>query len=233
MSKLTASVGENGTNKQQDVMLVQKLLKAAECDCGPVDGICGPQTTAAIRSFQSRVLSDPDGLIEPGEITWNSLSKGHELTNNTDGGQWTGDSSCWSQEKKLQSLSPRLRPKVSRVLQALKERGYQPVIFYGWRSVKVQLELVKQGNSTVRFSFHNAQLRDGTPNAYAADIVDCRYGWDKEAETSGYWKALGEEAKKQGLKWGGDWASFRDWAHVQLLENSQLREAKEESGLCD
>jgi peptidoglycan L-alanyl-D-glutamate endopeptidase CwlK len=95
----------------------------------------------------------------------------------------------------------------------------------------VQLKLYQEGNSKVKFSFHNAQKLDGTPNSYAADIIDERYAWTGQAESSGFWKALGEEAKKQGLYWGGDWSSFRDWAHIQLVENSQLALVKRESGL--
>jgi hypothetical protein len=67
-----------------------------------------------------------------------------------------------------------------------------------------------------------------TPNA--ADIVDARYGWRPEAAASGFWKALGEEAKNQGLYWGGDWPSFRDFAHVQLLPNSQLNRSGTRAG---
>ncbi len=149
----------------------------------------------------------------------------------TDLSQWTGDSAHWTQEKKSRSMNPLLRPKVQAVIKALQARGFQPKIFYGWRSVAVQLDLYKKGNSKVKFSFHNAQLPDGTPNSYAADIIDSRYGWSSEAETSGFWKALGEEARKNKLYWGGDWSSFRDWAHVQLVDNDQLAAVKRGSGL--
>ncbi len=76
-----------------------------------------------------------------------------------------------------------------------------------------------------------SNIKSGTPNSYAADVIDSRYGWTPQAETSGFWKALGEEAKKQNLYWGGDWSSFRDWAHVQLVANSELARVKKESGL--
>jgi len=42
------------------------------------------------------------------------------------------------------------------------------------------------------------------PNSYAADIIDKRWGWKKEAETNGFWTVLGEEAKERGLVWGDD-----------------------------
>jgi hypothetical protein len=145
--------------------------------------------------------------------------------------EWTGDSSKWPESKKLKSLNATLKPKVERVLAALKKRGFRPKVFFGWRSVAVQLELYKKGNTTVTFSFHNAQKRDGTPNSYAADIIDSRWAWSAAAETHGFWKALGEEAKKEDLYWGGDWKSFKDWAHVQLYPNSHLGAVKKESGL--
>lgn len=230
MSVLQASVGYLGKNLEGDVETVQSLLKSKGFDPGPVDGICGKDTIVAIRKFQATFLSNPDGLIEAGRKTWLKLA-GTGGAAPPDLSQWSGDSARWTQEKKLQSMHPELRQKVAVVLQALKVRGFQPKVFYGWRSVAVQMQLYFQGNSKVKFSFHNAQHPDGTPNAHAADIVDSRFGWAPEAEQTGFWKALGEEAKKQGLYWGGDWATFRDWAHVQLVPNGELARVKRESGL--
>ena len=212
-------------------MLVQTLLKSKGYDPGPIDGICGRNTVKAIRAFQSTFLKNPDGVVEPNRKTWLKLSSTNSISTKPNLIRWDGDSTQWSQDKKLQSMTPNLRPKVEAVLEALKQRAFNPTIFYGWRSVAVQLQLYNQGNSKVKFSFHNAQEPDGTPNSYAADIIDSRYGWSTQADTSGFWKALGEEAKKQSLHWGGDWASFRDWAHVQLVPSSQLSEIKKESGL--
>jgi peptidoglycan L-alanyl-D-glutamate endopeptidase CwlK len=213
------------------VLTVQDLLKSKGYDPGPVRGICGSETVDSIRKFQATFLPVPDGRIDPGRTTWQKLSSVGGTLEPTPSGQWSGDSSQWPLDKKLQSMHPDLRPKVRNVLTALQQRGFQPKVFYGWRSVAVQLRLYSERKSKVKFSFHNAQKPDGTPNAYAADIIDSRYGWSPQAQTSGFWKALGEEAKKQGLYWGGDWSSFRDWAHVQLVANSQLAQIKRESGL--
>ncbi len=231
MSALLASVGVNGKNLSEDVMIVQRLLKLNGHRPGPIDGICGANTINAIRKFQATFMAAPDGLIEPGRTTWGKLSATGGPPTAPHLSQWSGDCAQWSQEKKLQSMNPMLRPKVQAVQAALTQRGFQPKIFYGWRSVAVQLQLFQQGNSKVKFSFHNAQKPDGTPNSYAADIIDCRYGWTSQAETSGFWKALGEEAKKENLYWGGDWSTFRDWAHVQLVANCELARVKTESGL--
>jgi hypothetical protein len=161
--------------------------------------------------------------LKPGSFDW---------TESSGDSQWSGDSSKWPQEKKLLSLHPKLRPLVKGVVEGMTKRGFEPKIFYGWRSVAVQQSILKKGHSHVTFSFHNIQKKDGTPDAYAADIVDRRWAWNKEAAKHGYWSALGEEAKKQGLYWGGDWTIPRpDWAHVQLVPNAQLKRFKRESGL--
>jgi peptidoglycan L-alanyl-D-glutamate endopeptidase CwlK len=235
MPSLSGSVGKDGVNRKPDVETVQQLLKQRGVDPGKVDGACGPRTIAAIVQFQKGFMHHPDGLVEVNGLTWRKLSAANPAEPTTSvavtSGIWSGDSAQWSQEKKLQSLNISFRTKAEQVLQTLRGRGFRPKIFYGWRSVAVQQELVKKGRSKVHFSFHNAQQPDGTPNAYAADVIDERWGWSADAESNGFWGALGEEAKKLGLVWGGDWTSFKDVAHIQGRQNSELAAAKRESGL--
>lgn len=59
---ITFPVGEKGQNLQQDVLLVQTLLKTKGYNTGPVDGICGQKTIKAIRDFQLTFLKNPDGV---------------------------------------------------------------------------------------------------------------------------------------------------------------------------
>lgn len=238
---INQSVGHAGVNQSRDVQVMQAQLNAQMPSVLTklvVDGKSGPVTIAAIRSFQKLVvgLRNPDGRIDPSGKTLIALNdpaseakwvRGAVVDNS----KWGGDSARWTQEKKLQSLNPVFRDKVKGVVDALKSRGFQPKIFYGWRSVAVQQDLVKKGRSKVKFSFHNAQKLDGTPNAYAADVIDKRWGWNATAETKGFWKALGEEAKKRGLVWGGDWVTFKDVAHIQGRKNGELAAVKRESGL--
>lgn len=234
METITASVGKKGINRKADVETVQRLLNQRGIDSLKVDGACGPRTMAAIVKFQKGFMHHPDGLIEVNGTTWKKLAlppTAPSTSQPVTSGLWSGDSARWPQDKKLKSLNFDFRTRVEKVLDALRKRGFKPKIFYGWRSVAVQEELVKKGRSKVHFSFHNAQLPDGTPNAYAADIVDERWGWEQGAEDNGYWAALGEEARKQRLVWGGDWKSFKDVAHIQGRQNSELAAVKKESGL--
>ncbi|MCX7099561.1 MAG: glucosaminidase domain-containing protein [Methylococcales bacterium] len=231
---LTASVGQDGVNHKPDVERVQAMLLLHRFTPGPVDGLCGKKTINAIIAFQKTFLPHPDGLIDVKGKTWQMLSLkplAHKSPQEASAYKWSGDSSQWSQEQKLESLNPIFREKVKTLLEKMKGRGFLPKIFYGWRSVAVQLDLYNKKRTKVKFSFHNAQLPNKTPNSYAADIVDKRWGWGNDAEKNGYWKAIGEEANKLGLVWGGDWKGFRDVAHVQGRKNSELSVVKKESGL--
>lgn len=231
---LTASVGAKGKNHQPDVERVQALLLLHGQQPGNAQGICDAKTVAAIERFQRRFMAHPDGRIDVGGRTWRALIAmplAHKSPQEAAAKKWSGDPARWSKEQKLESLNPAFREKVERLLKRVKDRGFKPKVVYGWRSVAIQLELHNKGRSKVKFSFHNAQLPNGTPNAYAVDIVDERWGWSGEAEKGGFWKALGEEANTLDLVWGGDWKSFKDVAHVQGRKNSELRSVKTESGL--
>ncbi len=226
---IAAAVGRGGDNQKPDTRKVQRLLNAVfPTRPVSVSGVCDAATVRRIEAFQRRFMANPDGRVDPGGRTLRRLNEcapGEQP-------DWNGDSSKWSREKKLASLDGEMREKVKAVLRTLEHQGFKPRIVYAWRSVAVQQELVAKGHSRVRFSFHNAQQPDGTPNAYAADIIDRRWAWGPEAQANGFWEALGGAAKQEGLFWGGDWRKFKDLAHVQLHPNTQLAAAKRESGLA-
>ncbi len=226
---ISASVGRGGKNRSPDVRKIQRLLNAV-FPSGSIanTGSCDAKTVQRIKRFQRRFMSSPDGRVDPGGGTLRRLNRAAPGLQP----DWSGDSARWTEEKKLRSLSAKMRPKVKQVLKSLRLDGFKPKIYYGWRSVAVQLQLVKKGHSKVRFSFHNAQKKNGTPNAYGADIIDRRWAWGKQAKANGFWDALGRAAKAQGLFWGGNWRRFKDWAHVQYHPNSKLGAVKKESGLA-
>jgi hypothetical protein len=70
---LSASVGAGGVNRPDDVRLVQNLLVARGFDPGPADGLMGKKTIAAIKEFQRRFTSKPDGRVDPGGRTLQEL----------------------------------------------------------------------------------------------------------------------------------------------------------------
>ncbi len=78
---ISASVGKNGTNKPNDVKIIQELLnRVSRIHGGPlsplkVDGLCGGITLKAIDIFQKTGCNFkwPDQLIEPAGKTWGQL----------------------------------------------------------------------------------------------------------------------------------------------------------------
>ena len=244
MTTISASVGEGGDNREADVRAVQKLLAGAGHDPKGIDGRYGNNTRDAIIAFQRSFMASPDGRIDPGGGTLRRLDQAQAgapapapaaPAAPSGGGaaftDWSGDSSQWPQEKKLASLEPGFRAKIERVIAKLKAEGFQPRIVFGWRSTKVQAKLKAEGKSKISFSFHCAQHPDGRPNAWAVDLVDTRWAWN-EPDCHKFFKALGAAGKAEGLVWGGDWTGFRDWAHLQGRQNSELAAVKRESGLA-
>lgn len=75
---ISASVGQGGTNRPDDVKVVQRLLGDLEISAGAaplaVDGFAGPLTNAAILRFQQRNPGlAQDGRIDPGGLTFTRL----------------------------------------------------------------------------------------------------------------------------------------------------------------
>lgn len=62
----------------------------------------------------------------------------------------------------------------------------------------------------------------------AADIVDARFLWTGPAANLEFefWSDLGATAKAYGLRWGGDWAKFRDVAHVEMTRSEFLQDTR-------
>ena len=130
------------------------------------------------------------------------------------------------------------RPFVRRLIETLQAMDWQPKIVYAWRSLVTQGNLVKSGNSRVRFSFHCAQTPEGSPAALAVDIIDRRYAWNGKSARD-FFADLRIEARKLGLISGADWdddglddlleshgTTLYDAAHVQLLPNSKLKDVR-------
>ena len=72
---ISASVGRNGVNRREDVIMVQGVLLArGYTGIGSASGVCGDSTVAAITSFQSGFLRKPDGVVDPDGNTWRHLA---------------------------------------------------------------------------------------------------------------------------------------------------------------
>lgn len=135
----------------------------------------------------------------------------------------------------LSDLAADLRPKVEAVLKRLTDAGHVPVVFETYRSPERGAYLDHTGASrTGGKSLHCVSV-DGARAARAVDIIDgsldadgrtiawgassAELGKTRRAERTAqamrFFKALGEAAAAEGLKWGGNWRSFPDLCHIE------------------
>ena len=98
-------------------------------------------------------------------------------------------------------------------------------ILEGYRSKERQNELYEQGKSQLRYprSFHNkspSMAVDAAP--YVGGISwDWKYYYPLAEHIKRVWarlQALGRVGSEHRLEWGGDWTSFADGPHWQLVD---------------
>ncbi|WP_405154591.1 M15 family metallopeptidase [Paenibacillus sp. FSL K6-0108] len=104
-------------------------------------------------------------------------------------------------------------------------RGIEIVITHDFRSIEEQDALYNQGRSIAGNivtnakggeSYHNYGLAiDFALRTPEGDVV-----WDMERDVNGNgkadWLEVVELAKELGFTWGGDWANFPDYPHLQM-----------------
>lgn len=130
----------------------------------------------------------------------------------------------------LDDLSAAMRPKAFELLARLVERGIAVMVVDTLRTAAEHQANLARGASATKLSRHlprrlRKACRDDDPDAAKSDAMDlCPYElyaiagpdklrWDP---TDAAWKAIGEEAQKLGLIWGGLWRAPHDPGHVEL-----------------
>lgn len=132
-----------------------------------------------------------------------------------------------------------LHPKVVEGEQLLLRKaariGIEVVITHGYRSIEEQDRLFEQGramagnivtNARGGESYHNYGLAvDFALRTPDGDIV-----WDMERDDNGNgkadWMEVVDIAKELGFTWGGDWANFPDYPHLQMDFGLSINELK-------
>ncbi|APQ58432.1 MULTISPECIES: M15 family metallopeptidase [Paenibacillus] len=141
---------------------------------------------------------------------------------------------------RLVGLNPVFKIVMEKLIERCYARGVWIVITQGFRTYAEQDELYAQGrNGDKRPKVTKA--RGGYSNhnfGFAADFAlllrDGRtVSWDTlkddDKDSLPDWSEVVEEAKKLGLEWGGDWRSFKDMPHLQMvfgITTAQFRAGK-------
>ena len=102
-------------------------------------------------------------------------------------------------------LLPSFRARVVALLGRLTALGFSPVLKDGLRTAEEALRNARKGTGIVD-SMHLYGC--------AADLICDQHGWDCAKHGCDFFEALGEQAERCGLYWGGRWRK-RDLPHVQ------------------
>jgi peptidoglycan LD-endopeptidase CwlK len=141
--------------------------------------------------------------------------------------------------KKLSGLHDVLSVAAKVLIENCYKKGIYIQITQGLRTIDEQNDLYAQGrtkqgsivtNAKGGYSFHNFGL--------AIDFVlllpdGKNVTWDMNTDYNSNnvkdWIEVVDEAKKLGFEWGGDWTSFKDYPHFQMvfgLSTADLRNGK-------
>lgn len=105
------------------------------------------------------------------------------------------------------------------------DRGIQVVIVEGFRSIEEQDALYNKGRTEEGAvvthakggqSYHNYGLAIDFAllNKTGTTIWDMEYDGNGNGKSD--WMEVVEIAKSLGFEWGGDWANFKDYPHLQM-----------------
>ena len=118
---------------------------------------------------------------------------------------------------------PRLHPdlvlRVSKVQQAMAILGHPMRVVSGYRTTEEQQKLYAQGRTVTGRKVTNVdgvRTKSQHQKGRAVDLTFLdelgRISWAEHHP----WDTYGACARAAGLKWGGDWKSFKDRPHVEL-----------------
>lgn len=222
-------------DKSKEIRAFQEFLNT-QGESLIADGNFGKLTEHAVKRFQTKHGLDADGKVGP-----NTLAKAKELGLETpiaetqkpvepiSGGIDT------SSKNRLAKVHPELAKRVVATIEALAAKGIEVRVVQGLRTYAEQDALYAQGRTKPGNKVTNA--RGGYSNhnfGLAADICPFKDGKPDWNDNAGF-NAIGAEAKRQALEWGGDWKKFVDKPHVQLhgLTVAQCRAAYNRGGLAE
>lgn len=181
-----------------DVLFQQRLLKSAGLYTDRLDGIWGPNTDAAFDAFleQARNVAQQEGTFDP------------------------------RTERNLATLQIPAQRAARRFMKAVTGAGVDARIISGTRSYEEQNRLFRQGR------FGNAgprvtNARGGQSNhnfGIAWDIGVFENG--AYLTTAPPYEHAAEVGLGPGVAWGGDWTSFVDRPHYQLVLDLKISEVR-------
>ena len=120
-------------------------------------------------------------------------------------------------DNRLKKVHPELAKRVRMLIDTFAQSGVQLEVVQGLRTFAEQDALFAQGRSKPGQVVTRARGGQSNHNyGLAIDLVPYSNGKPNWNAPNSIWSAIGAEAEKLGLEWGGDWKRFIDRPHVQL-----------------
>ena len=133
--------------------------------------------------------------------------------------------------RKIEDLHPKLQDLCLKLVEACRNHGVDIIVTSTLRDAEYQASIYAQGRTKPGAIVTNAKYIGPHGFGLAFDVVPVVGNiaiWSNNV----LWRIIGEEGKKLGLEWGGDWKSIIDKPHFQLTEGltgAQLRAGKRPS----
>jgi peptidoglycan L-alanyl-D-glutamate endopeptidase CwlK len=127
--------------------------------------------------------------------------------------------------RKIEDLHPVVQELCRKHIEACRNRGVKVLVTNTLRDLEYQQYLYSQGRTRSGKIVTNMWLigPHGFGLAYdVAPVVEKKAVWNNDR----LWRIIGEEGKKLGLTWGGDWKSIVDKPHFEYtggLKAAELR----------
>lgn len=123
-----------------------------------------------------------------------------------------------SDKERLARLQPDFAALIVKLMDAVKARGYELMITQDLRTFEEQNALYAKGRTKGGPKVTNAIGGQSMHNyGLAVDFaLKERVNGSHWPEKHPVWATIGEEAKKLGLEWGGEWKTLVDKPHVQV-----------------
>lgn len=122
-----------------------------------------------------------------------------------------------SSENRLKKVHPELASRVRQAIENLEKAGMQIEVVQGLRTFAEQDALFAQGRTKPGKVVTNARGGQSNHNyGLAVDVVPFANGKPNWEAPNSIWMAIGSEAEKLGMEWGGNWKKFIDKPHIQL-----------------
>lgn len=190
---------------KEDPTFWQRFLKCAGFYDDNIDGDFGPNSTKAALEFERASLEIAD---QDGSFDERS-------------------------EANIQTLLPAAQRKARQFMKAVLATGVTIKVISGTRTFREQDKLYEQGRTLPGKKVTNARGGASNHNFGVAWDIGVFEG-SAYLDDSPIYQQAGDIGKALGLEWGGDWRTFPDEPHFQVVPEDQLREiaAKFQQGIA-